>query len=137
QKSPLKYFRTYNLTYAANYYTHLISVTELGNGNIEQFPPTVFEYGVESNTFDLNATGLIFDGEITYVSGDYNGDGLSDFIRLPKFYNNPQDYNNWDLYLNTGNGFSLAQSVPLGATPNDIKEYGKPVGRNYITSFFD
>lgn len=137
QKSPLKYIRTYNLNYALDYYTHLISVTELGNANLEKFSPTVFEYGEESNIHELSPTGLSFDGAVTYISGDYNGDGLSDFITLPKDYNNPQNYNNWDLYLNTGNGFSLTQSVPLGATPNDIKEYEKPVGRNDITSFID
>lgn len=139
---------SYHMEYAHDFYTHLIKVTQKGHeiyGTPEAFKPTQFEYGTEVTSalvqsFAANGSGASYDDIIT---GDFNGDGLSDFIRTPKYYDSPNNTNTWDLFLNTGNGYELAQTTDL-PTPTSTSVFGKEfVGistfkRNTTaTGFFD
>lgn len=105
--------RAYNLEYATDLYTHLVRVIERGTeagSTIEQLPPTDFTYGGSNvqNTVTQVVGAQAIDGE--FIPGDYNGDGLQDYVKVvDDAIGNPS--NNWELYLNNGNGtFSMTLS---------------------------
>jgi RHS repeat-associated protein len=143
QKNPTTWYyaHTYNLAYATDFYTHLTSVTELGENNADVMAPTQFAYGATSTSFTetqvgpgapANYTGIPTD----FAVGDYNGDGKSDLIQYTQNYD--PNNNTFELYLNTGNGFSPGQIGQLPTPPANY-DYNDNVNhpRGYSSKFTD
>jgi hypothetical protein len=133
---------SYELEYAIDAsYTHLVKITEKGNelnGTPEQLPATEFTYGNAASAFVENQVGQSQNEGVEFAPGDYNGDGKTDLIRYPRSSN--ATYNNWDLFLNVGNQFSLVQSGPLPPLPSqysDAKYEDMVFHRNYSPTFSD
>jgi RHS repeat-associated protein len=131
---------SYHLEYATDVYSHLIRVTEKGHelaGTPEALTPSSFEYGTPVNTPSVvtNTVAGSGNGTDALVTGDFNGDGFTDFVRLPKYYNSGS--NTWDLFLNnSGSGYTPVQTVGL---PPVASEFSSSLNtrRNYATTFFD
>ncbi len=95
------YLQHYNLMYDWGTYTHLLKVTvDDWNGN--HFNPTLFNWGEETLKFKFEYPYIHHD--FKHIFGDYNGDGFTDYVRLPIEINELGD-NYLDLFLNdkTGN----------------------------------
>ncbi len=107
----------YELTYQFDEYSKLTSLEQSANGVKKN--PLVFEWGShnyqitkiqdqyvfhESPNY-INKTNDGYSCEYFYQTGDFNGDGLNDFILKELFYNGSiydPDYANWGLCLNNG-----------------------------------
>ncbi len=105
----------------------LYSITQFGADGVSTLPPVKFEYAVSNNGFndsvnwDTPRTGRMdirtVDKAINDTDGDtfdVNGDGLLDIVR---FDPTQAVHDNWDVWLNTGSGFSgnqLTWNVPKG-----------------------
>jgi RHS repeat-associated protein len=113
------YYRSYIPEYVdASSYSHLKKITEKGENETEALAPTEFTYGeTTSINNEIDASG-IDNGSNAFIPLDYNGDGLSDVVRIPT---NAGAYSNsgsrqWSLFKNTGNNtFTFIQS---GSLPN-------------------
>ncbi|MCG8374901.1 MAG: VCBS repeat-containing protein, partial [Chlorobiales bacterium] len=94
------YIRSYELEYDLGFYTRLEQVT-VSDGQGNHFNPTKFEWGVPSSVYStLDAN---FDVDYNYINGDYNGDGKTDYVRIPKEITWVGE-SNLELFLNRGNG---------------------------------
>ncbi len=121
-----KYTLGYTLNQAQNK-SLLTSITEYGSDGTTSLPPVTFQYAVPGNGFQSpvnwstpgNLDILKIDQSANDVIGDMidvNGDGLPDIVRVQT---TKADHDNWEIWLNTGNGFSATSffwSIPKGWT---------------------
>lgn len=85
-------FRNYVLAHETTSlgYERLKSITEKSGDNTKSFNPTVFSYETTtnqglfqmSNPYNLNVNG-ISSANTSYINGDFDGDGKTDFILYP------------------------------------------------------
>ncbi|MDP2753936.1 MAG: SpvB/TcaC N-terminal domain-containing protein [Nitrospirota bacterium] len=120
--------RKYKLSYALNETQNkslLTFITQYGADGTSSLPPVKFQYTSLNNGFSEGAEWSTpgtkdirtVDKDKNDTDGDtfdVNGDGLPDIVR---FDETQAVHNNWDVWLNTGAGFSgnqLTWSVPKG-----------------------
>ncbi len=124
---------SYNLLYDdTGFYTHLESVTVHDRyGNI--FNPTKFEWGEEIQSPIVESTTNEYENDYTYINGDYNGDGKTDYVRIPNditWIGNSKK----ELFINMGDDvFELTDTDVLPANYTYIDNYqpGKYLKNNY------
>ena len=139
--------RSYTFKYGFNKASYLTEVKEsVGTG--EELNATVFQYsGDPSPFFKQNTFALTQGGK--FVSGDYNGDGITDLVhftgsRVEVPAGNGADYiyyhNHYKLYhsISSGSGFNMVSEADLGVNyhhTQDMKNIPKSVDK--ITSDFN
>jgi RHS repeat-associated protein len=98
-------YKKYHLEYKDDLYSHLTKVTLITTSN-STLNPTVFEWGPTTNTIN---TYQSFDhsSNYDYYFSDYNGDGLTDYCRIPK---NLSSTSTADFFFENANG--VYPSVP-------------------------
>ncbi len=84
-KSEKSVYREYKLDYATEFYSHLTKITEYGTDGTH-LNPTELTWGTSTNQLTTNDIE-IFGGDFNYYPGDFNGDGITDFIKAPKAHN--------------------------------------------------
>ena len=74
-------FKSYEFTYGENHYSYLSSVTEFGSDGTS-LNPTIFKYGDKNPDIEIVPSTSFTPpvGAVTMNSGDYNGDGKTDFL---------------------------------------------------------
>lgn len=104
--------RSYEFDYAFDEFSKLISLTE--STDLQSYNSTIFKHGTESPTI-TRLSPLTKMGEHYFYFADYNGDGKSDYVLIPKKPANeylPSDsieyYQNLD-----GINFILKNKLPL------------------------
>lgn len=124
-------YRTYTLNYTVDTFSHLTSVTEAGTGT-STVPSTTFEWEVPSE-FQLNCSSRSMDTytledqqKEIFLSGDIDGDGMSEIISLAKktIGGHPQilfDGRKWDSDQQKF-VFCFSESTQSGIDYTDINE---------------
>jgi len=88
--------------------------TSEANGN--SLRPSRFEYGMNSNDFDLNVTNIVVPSEkkVDYSMGDFNGDGITDILCSYYTINNGVHNNeNWKVFYSEGDGSNFTESESI------------------------
>ncbi|WP_118976990.1 FG-GAP-like repeat-containing protein [Taibaiella koreensis] len=129
------HYRTYGFDYSEELFTHLETIKVRGQDDVDRLTSTQLTYG---NTVPPSAT-LIATNQLgngfSYVSGDYNGDGLSDYVRF-------EGTTQAQLFINTGTGIRMTpmQSWALPVIQAGSKMDGvnyDPQTTNKPLAFFD
>jgi RHS repeat-associated protein len=113
--------KTYSFDYIFDQYSYLAGITET-SGNGSKFNSTIFKYN-EVPQSPGSFSALNIRGDNYFYFGDFNGDGRSDIIVVPKKgYNDYTINDKIKLYINQdGTNFSLSDSIPIWryVAPND------------------
>ena len=110
----------YDMQYAMDFYSHLIGISETGEGGTI-LPPTAITWGTETTlTSGYNTSVLTETGYAPYVA-DINGDGVSDIVDVryitPHYVGAPVPH--YKLYNNTkSNDFSFVNEGDMSYAPD-------------------
>jgi hypothetical protein len=111
------HYKTYRFKYGYDSYSLLKNIVEEGaNNSGQQFIPTEFTYNeFTHNLVETNAGTIPGDNE--YRVGDFNGDGLSDLLKINRSFNsrNERQYDGYQILLNNNGTFvSHNYTFPTG-----------------------
>jgi len=116
-------FRNYILDYKSGpsslNYERLDRITEKNGDNSKSYNPTVFEYGVTTETLSVNASssllplGNINANNSASISGDFDGDGKMDFALYP-IIGGVNAYKDFHVFNNISNGSPGSVKVNCG-----------------------
>lgn len=100
----------YHFTYNVNFYSHLTQIDETRNQSTS-LPPIIINWGQQAPANPSIGTTITSGSAASYTwsSGDYNGDGFSDFVQLPKNPIVPI----FNIYLNDKNNDFILQTTGL------------------------
>ncbi len=102
----------YRFNYTYDDYTHLYSIEKFNNGG-KPVNSTIFDWGNDGEDFQTAISDAIPSFANSIVTGDFNGDGQTDFISFS---------NNWYLYIADANGYSF-NLVSQGDLPDDFATF--------------
>lgn len=114
--------RSFSLDYqVVNRKYQLSKITESGVGRENKNPTQLTwtnlnDFNVKN--YDYSKTSLIHKATLTI--GDFNGDGLADFIATPE--NNDAGWKGWKLFISHGTSFELAASGAWNWNDNDLEQ---------------
>ncbi len=120
----------YEFSYHHDFYAHLVNITEKREG-LHPLPIITINWHTGSQEVTPHSSTLqsTTNNSVKYV-GDFNGDGYTDFVRMPILYGVSNFY---DVYINDkNNGFTLEESgvvpVPAGYSSTVKNRHSTPYG---------
>jgi RHS repeat-associated protein len=112
-------YRHYHFNYEEDFYTHLKEITVF-NVDGEHYNPTeiIWNPAIETFTYEVSSISSDING-YDYNIGDFNGDGKSDYVRVPRGSSFAPD-DEWELFINQdGTNFTKVNSGLL----SDLSSY--------------
>ena len=101
------HYKTYRFEYGIEAYSYLKNIVEEGgNNSAKRFIPTEFAYASASHSINEVNTGTP-SGDNEYRVADFNGDGVSDLLRIGRRFNhnNLRVYDSYQILLNDNGVF--------------------------------
>lgn len=112
------YIRKYSMNYEVDEMSHLKTIT-LSTGSGKSYRPTTFTWGAKVSTANIIAstsTAFSANQDMILYPGDFNGDGRTDFITVPRKASYTSA-DNWVLVLSQADGtFLNKQTGALSST---------------------
>lgn len=107
-------YKRYELIYAFNHVSLLNEIVEYGKlKSAEYYNGTQFSYERAGHYYTLNNTGIA-SGTNDYYPADYNGDGLTDLLRVARSLSNgTKTYLSYDLLIKSPTGFYQAHNLAM------------------------
>jgi RHS repeat-associated protein len=106
-KNDGNHYKTYRFQYGYEDYSMLKNIVEEGGiSQVQQFIPLEFVYGA-SRGANLQINGTYFDDNQEFRVGDFNGDGVSDLLRIYRSYTaqNELQYDGYQILINDNGVF--------------------------------
>lgn len=127
--------KVYNLNYGHNNINTFLKEVKEVEPSGDELNSTVFKYGDEpSNVTSYNVFGAVGSG-IEHISGDYNGDGLTDVVALVRL---SDFHSSFTVYKAKGNSqFDWVKNVSLPSGTNVVDDETRKKLNHFLFQSFD
>lgn len=95
-------FRNYSFEYTSDNYSQLMKITQSSSTG-QLFNPVVFSWTTLSQQYSRDKDRIWFTSDKWYFHGDYNGDGITDYVTVP-IRDNYSSSHKWELFIGAASG---------------------------------
>jgi len=128
--------KKYQFQYSKDFYTHLMKIFEYGSDN-KSYRPIELTWGVAKPNAEISYNNNQELHSYYMNSGDYNADGFSDYVRIPKYFNTAAG-SKIELFINNKNeGFDKTSEIDFEDYISQGEQAQEYQPRNSISSSID